>query len=114
MKLSENFNSNDHNAVIVIIGSTPGRRDQLVELLNTLGKFSVYGTFSEDEGVEKIKTLSRVDLVIISTRYTEGQRKRIHKFIHETTPLTRVSEPGWDYPYKDEDIAEDVKEKLGL
>lgn len=112
--LKEIVSSFEKAPVIIILSSTPFRCDQLIKLVRTIGELTVFGTLSEDEGIEKIKNTPTVDLVLISSRYTEGQRKRIHSFISENKPTIKLTEPGWDYPYKEETILSDIREKLGI
>ncbi|NBA85971.1 hypothetical protein GVN16_09380 [Emticicia sp. CRIBPO] len=112
--LTEIIATSENAPVIVLFGSTQLRREQLLNLIKPLGDITVYGTLSEDEGIRKVQTLPKVDLILIGGRYTEGQRVRIHKYLAATKPDIKVTEPGWDYPYKNDDIINDIKTKLAL
>lgn len=101
--------------VVVLFGGSPIRRQEVVELLGSIGDITVYGTLGEEEGMAKIEALNRkVDLVLIGGRYTPEQRTRIKKWIATNMLQTKVTQPGYDYPYSNESILNDVKLKLEL
>jgi hypothetical protein len=113
--LTSEYISNTANApVVVLFGGNPFRRDEVVNNLKQLGDISIYGALSEEEGMEKITSLPRVDLVLIGGRYLDEQRIRIRKFVAEHLLNTKISEPGVDYPYETEAINKDIKNKLNL
>lgn len=100
--------------VLVLFGGNPHRRDEVIRQMMTLPGVSIYGTLSEEEGIRKLKTLPRVDLVLIGGRYTDEQRVRIRDYVKTNLPGTPVTEPGYDYPYANDAILNDVKQKLKL
>ena len=114
MLLSEIISSNPQAPVLVIFGGNPHRRHEVLTMLKPLGDITMYGTLSEAEGLMKLQALPRVDLVLIGGRYDASQRKRIKSFVEKELPNTRVTQPGYDYPYENEVIQRDIKTKLGL
>jgi hypothetical protein len=100
--------------VVVLFGGNPLRRDEVVNLVKDMGSLTVYGTLDEEEGMARIESLPKVDLIIIGGRYTEEQRLRIKSFAFHHMPGTRPSEPGWEYPYQNEAIKTDIKLKLNI
>ncbi|GAA4354033.1 hypothetical protein GCM10023185_15290 [Hymenobacter saemangeumensis] len=101
-------------AVIVLFGGNPHRRQEVMQLLAALGPFTVFGSLSEAEGMELLRTLPAVDLVLIGGRYSEEQRQRIRAYVHDKLPRAKISEPGHAYPYENSAIAADVARKIGL
>jgi hypothetical protein len=115
MELVKEIISDDINAkVIVIFGSNPYLRDQVVRSLGTLGNVSVYGTLNEIEGMEKINSLPKVDLLLIGRAYSEEQRIRIKAFVKNNLPNTKVAEPGIDFSVENGGVEKNVKLQLGL
>jgi hypothetical protein len=114
MLLTESITKSENAPVVVLFGGNPFRRDEVVKLVQSIGEINIYGALSEEEGLAKIKSLSRVDLVLIGGRYSTEQRKRIRKFVYEELPTTKITEPGFEYPYENEAIKNDIKLKLGL
>ena len=113
--LQSEYISNDIAApVVVLFGGNPLRRDEVIDHLKQLGDITIYGTLSEEEGLDKIKSLPKVDLVLIGGRYSEEQRVRIRKFVTEYLPQTKMSEPGVEFPYETEAINRDIRLKLFL
>jgi hypothetical protein len=112
MLLSEIISKNPDAPVVVLFGGNPMRRDEVIQSLKTIGDITIYGTLSEEEGMEKIKTLPKVDLVLIGGRYTDEQRIRIRKYVSQQMPNTKLTEPGYDYPYENVAIMKNVMEKL--
>ncbi len=105
----------DANAkVVVLFGGNPNRRDEVIRILIQLKTISIYGTLSEEEGMRKISELKKVDLVLIGGKYSEEQRIRIRSFVRAKLPDTKITEPGYDYPYDNNEILKDVKNKLQL
>ncbi len=100
--------------VVVLFGGNPLRRVEVIDHLKQLGELTIYGTLSEEEGLAKIQSLPKVDLVLIGGRYTEEQRRRIRKFVAENRPLTKISEPGVEFPYEIDAINRDIRLKLFL
>ncbi len=114
MLLSEHISVNNTAPVLLLFGGNPLRRDEVINQLKQLGDLTIYGTLSEEEGMKKITTLSKVDLVIIGGRYSDEQRIRIRKFVAENLPYTKISEPGVQYPYETNAINLDISIKLNL
>ena len=114
MLTSEYISNNAAAPIIVLFGGNPFKRDEVINHLKQLGDITVYGTLSEEEGIKKITTLPKVDLVIIGGRYSAEQRIRIRKFVAENLPQTKMSEPGVDYPYETEAINNDIRLKLNI
>jgi hypothetical protein len=114
MLITEYISNNADAPVIVLLGGNPFRRDEVINHLKHLGDITIYGTLSEEEGIEKITALPKVDLVIIGGRYAVDQRIRIRKFVAEHLPQTKMSEPGVDYPYETEAINNDIRLKLNI
>ncbi len=98
--ISENKNAK----VLVVFGGNEYRRDEIISLLSSIPDLTIYGTLSEQEGIQKIKSLNTVDLILIGGRYTANQRETIKKFIAEYSNQILVTEPGVDYPYSNENI----------
>lgn len=111
---SEFLHSDPHAPVVVIFGGNPEMRHHVVSMLEEFDKVSVFATLSEEEGIEKLRTLPKVDFVLIGGRYTTAQRVRIRQFVKEHLPHAFLSEPGIDYPYGDEGVKADMISKLGL
>ncbi len=115
MELVKEIISEDNNSkVILIFGSNPYLRDQVVRSLSTLGNCSVYGTLSEEEGMIKINGLPEIDLVLIGRAYSQEQRLRIKAFVKYNLPNTKVAEPGIDFSVENYGVEENVKHLLGL
>ncbi len=114
-KLKSEFIHKDPNApIMVIFGGNAEMRDHLVGMLSDFNKVTVYATLSEEEGMQRLKTLQKVNFVLIGGRYDEEQRVRIRKYVNENMPGTFTSEPGIDYPYGDEGVKNDLTVKLKL
>jgi hypothetical protein len=100
--------------VAVLFGGSPVRRAEVVTLFSELGDITIYGTLSEEEGIEKLQSLEKVDLVLIGGRYDNEQRKRIKQFVDLNFPNAKITEPGFSYTYRNDLIKKDVIEKLDL
>lgn len=100
--------------VMVVFGGNAEMRNQVVGMLEDFGRVSVFAALSEDEGLQYLKTLPRVDFVLIGGRYAEDQRIRIRKATADTWPQAFTSEPGIDYTYGDAGVIADLKRKLNL
>ncbi len=114
MLTSEYISRKSAAPIIVLFGGNPLRRDEVINHLKQLGDISIYSTLSEEEGIEKISNLTKVDLVLIGGRYSTERRIRIRKFVSEHLPQTKISEPGVDYPYDTIAINNDIRLKLNL
>lgn len=114
MLLSEIISEQTNAPVLVLFGGNPYRRDEVIRLLQSVGDISIYGVLSEEEGMEKLKTLPKVDLVLIGGRYSMEQRIRIREHVRLQLVNTKITEPGVDYPYENMAIQAEVKAKLGI
>jgi hypothetical protein len=114
MLLSEIISSKPNAPVLILFGGNPYRRDEVIRLTQSVGDITIYGVLSEEEGMEKINTLAKVDLVLIGGRYSQEQRIRIRAYVKQHMPNTKITEPGFDYPYENEAIKTDIKKKLGI
>ncbi len=112
--LSEIIDKTENAPVMVIFGGNPHRRHEVLQLLQGIGRITAYGVLSEEEGFEKMASLAKIDLVLIGGRYTNEQRIRIREYVRTHLPQTKMTEPGFDYPYQNEAIINDVKLKLGI
>ena len=100
--------------VVVLFGGNPLRRHEVLELIVSIGGITAYGALSEEEGLSRVKSLPKVDLVLIGGRYSEAQRFRIRKQVKELYPTIPFSEPGWMYPYTNAEILKDIRQKLSI
>jgi hypothetical protein len=113
MNLFTEYISAEANAkILLLFGGNIERRHEIILLLQPLTNLSVVGALSEEEGLEKIQTLAKVDMVLIGGRYTEEQRVRIRNFIHTNYPTVQLTEPGVDYPYSNEAIFTNVQKMI--
>lgn len=112
--VSEMVSKNPNAKVLVMFGGNPLKRAEVIQELSSIGDISIYGTLSEEEGYAKIKSLPKVDLVLIGGRYEDVQRLRIRQFMKEHLPQVPLTEPGIDYAYKNEVIWHKVKSLLAL
>jgi hypothetical protein len=114
-KLKSQFIHKNPNApVMVIFGGNPEMRDHVVGMLEEFNKVTVFATLSEEEGMQGLRSLPKVNLVLIGGRYNEAQRIRIRTYVKEHLPGTFISEQGIDYPYGDEGVKNDLSKKLHL
>ena len=112
-KLRSAYIAPEANAkIVVLFGGNPNRRDEVIRLLMLLTTISIYGTLSEEEGMKKMRELKKVDLVLIGGKYSDEQRIRIRSLVKTQWPTTYISEPGYDYPYGNNEILRDVESKL--
>ncbi|NBC65193.1 MAG: hypothetical protein GVY07_05940 [Bacteroidetes bacterium] len=113
MSLIDKIEGSKHAPIIVLFGGSPYRRDEVIRLLSQLGDVTVYGTLSEEKGIEKINELDqKVDVVLIGGRYSTEQRKRIKRWVNENIPGTKISQPGVEFPYSNETITADIRQKI--
>lgn len=112
--VKEIISEHDNAKVIVIFGSNPYMRDQVVRSLSTLGNVSVYGTLSEKEGMEKVSSLHKVDLLLIGRAYTQEQRIRIKSLVKSNLPNTKVAEPGIDFSVENYGVEGNIRRLLSL
>jgi hypothetical protein len=116
MTLLREYISPASNApVIVLFGGNPARMNEVVSLIqDKLKTVTAIGNFSEEEGLNKLRTLNKVDLVLIGGRYSQDQRIRIKNFLQEHFPGVETTEPGHQYPYDNTEILNDIRKKLNL
>lgn len=115
MELESQIIDKNHNApVIILFGGSPIRWQEVLDLISEIGNLTIYGTLSEEEGISKLQGLDKVDLVLIGGRYDEIQRNRIRNFVSLNFPKAQITEPGYDYPYDNLRIKEDIKIKLKI
>ena len=113
MELKSEFIHPDPKApVAVIFGGSPHMRDGVIRVFEQWGKATVYGTLSEEEGLQKLGALEKVHLVLIGGRYTAEQRVRIKAAAKRMHPYLQTSEPGFDYAYDHRLMLADVERKL--
>lgn len=112
--VSEIIDKDENAPVMVIFGGNPFRRHEVLQLIQSLSGITAYGVLSEEEGMQRLKTLPKTDLVLIGGRYTDEQRIRIRKYINTHLPKAKTTEPGYDYPYNNAAITADIKEKLRI
>ena len=116
MTLIREYIASETNApVMVIFGGNPERMNEVVSMIrDSLKTVTAIGNFSEDEGLSKLSTLEKVDLVLIGGRYSEEQRVRIRSYLKRHFPGVATTEPGYQYPYDNAEILEDIKKKLRI
>jgi hypothetical protein len=107
--LAEYISDNPNAKTLLLFGGNVERRHQIITLLQPIQNLSVYGALSEDEGIEHLQALPKVDVVLIGGRYSEEQRTRIRSFIHKNYPSIKITEPGYHYPYSNAAIFENVQ-----
>ncbi len=105
---SEHVSENKNATILVVFGGNQERRDDIINLLMTIENLSIYGTLSEEAGIEKIKELGKVDIVLIGGRYTGLQRDNIKNFINKNYPTAHTTEPGIRYLYSNENIFNEI------
>ncbi len=110
VNLFTEYISNEVNSkTVLLFGGNIERRHEIILLLQPLSNVSVYVALSEEEGIEKLQTLSKIDVILIGGRYTEEQRVRIRNFVHSNYPDVKITEPGYHYPYNNEAIFNSIK-----
>jgi hypothetical protein len=112
--LSEYVSPAENAKVVVLFGGNPNRLDEVIRLLMQLNTLTIYGSLSEEDGMRKIKELKKVDLILIGGKYSNEQRMSIRSFVKAKLPNTKITEPGYDYPYSNDGILNDVLSKLQL
>ncbi|MGV3596546.1 MAG: hypothetical protein ACO1PI_01690 [Bacteroidota bacterium] len=111
--LVEKYISENPNArVLVLFGGNPIRRDEVIRHLKTIPDLSIIGTLSEEEGINTLEQLPKVDIVLIGGRYSTEQRIRIKSFIVDKYPHIKITEPGIDYPYAEDLIRAHVAKMI--
>jgi hypothetical protein len=107
--ISEHIAAGTAAKILVIFGGNVIRRDEIVRLLMPIDGLTIYATLSEEEGMEKMKRLEKVDVVLIGGRYTPEQRKNIKNYAGLQHPNAIITEPGVDYEYSNQSIFEHVR-----
>lgn len=97
----------ENAAVIVIFGGSPLRRHQVLSLIQRIGGITAYAALSEPEGMEMLRSY-QADVVLIGGRYSAEQRARIKNYVSLSLPSAKVTEPGYDYHYSDENIKQAI------
>lgn len=116
MTLIREYIAPQENApVLVLFGGNPDRMNEVVSLIrDSLKTVTAIGNFSEEEGLKKLSTLKKVDLILIGGRYSEEERIRIRHYLKEHFPGVATTEPGYQYPYDNTEILKDIRNKLDL
>ncbi len=116
MTLIREFFAPQENApVMVLFGGNPERMNEVVSMIrDSLKTVTAIGNFSEEEGLKKLSTLIKVDLVLIGGRYSEEERIRIRNYLKQHFPGVQTTEPGHQYPYDNTEILKDINVKLNL
>jgi 4,5-DOPA dioxygenase extradiol len=105
--------STEANAkILLLFGGNIERRHEIISLLQPLINLSVYGALSEEEGMEMLQQLNKVDLVLIGGRYSDEQRIRIRAFLQNNYPAIQLTEPGVDYAYSNDAIFATIQNML--
>jgi hypothetical protein len=114
-ELLAEFISKEVNAkTLLLFGGNVERRHEIISLLQPLTNLTVYGALSESEGIEQLKELKTVDFVLIGGRYSEAERIRIRAFLHKNYPEIKITEPGYEYTYSNENILMHLQNLLNL
>jgi hypothetical protein len=112
-ELFSEYISTEANAkTLLLFGGNVERRHEIISLLNPLTDLSVFGALSETEGMDMLKQLETVDIVLIGGRYTEEERIRIRSFVKSQYPHIKITEPGFEYRYSNENIFQQVQSIL--
>ncbi len=106
---AEHHSKSINAKTLVVFGGNEERRNEIITLLMPIENLNIYGTLSQEEGIEKLKSLDKVDIVLIGGRYTLGQREKIKNFISEHDSQIKTTEPGIDYTYSNENIFNHIK-----
>ena len=83
-------------------------------MFRAVGGITAHGALSEEEGMALLRSLPRVNLVLIGGRYDEAQRTRIRAWVREMLPETPITEPGHTYAYDNDAITAEVTRLLRL
>lgn len=101
--------------IVVLFGGSPVMRDQVINNLSILGDITIYGTLSENEGIEKLTHLNgAANVALIGGRYSEEQRTRIKNWVLRNSPNTDVIEAGRNGLHGQKEISNYLKTKLNL
>ncbi len=107
--LDKHISSSPSAKVMVLFGGSPYRRDQVIRNLRTIENLSIIGALSEEDGVDLLKNLPQVDIVLIGGRYDAHQRQRIKTHLDRNLPAVELTQPGLEYPYEDDLIYQKIK-----
>ncbi len=114
MILIEQITGTKDAPTVLLFGGSPLRRLEIIKLITTLGNISIIGTLSEEEGIETLRKIQKIDLVLIGGAYSEEQRIRIKDFIADHDKHIKITEPGVEYVYSNQNIADAIVDKLKL
>ncbi len=114
MILIEQITGTKDAPTVLLFGGSPLRRLEILKLITTLGNISIIGTLSEEEGIETLKDTQKIDLVLIGGAYTQEQRIRIKSFLADHDRYIKITEPGVEYTYSNQNIKEAIIDKLKL
>ena len=64
--------------------------------------------------MQLLKSLPKINLVLIGGRYTDEQRIRIRQYVKQHLTNVQITEPGNQYPYDNSEIIKDIRKKLNL
>jgi hypothetical protein len=94
---------------IILFGGNKQRRIEVTDVIHSIrDDIKVYGALSEEEGMQLLELIKDIDIVLIGGRYTIAQRKRICDYILEFIPDTKITQPGFEYPYSNENIKQHI------
>jgi len=115
MKLTSQRKETQNAPTIVLFGGSPVRREEVKNHIMSIGKLTVIGTLSEEEGMLALQRLGeKVDLILIGGAYTIAQRNRIKAWARQHIPNVKISEPGFEFAYSNQSIVNDIKFKLNI
>jgi hypothetical protein len=110
--ITEYVSTDEKAKTLLLFGGNAERRHEIISLLQPLTNLSVFGVLSEVEGIEKMKTLAKVDFLLIGGRYNEEERVRIRSFIHTNYPGVQITEPGYHYAYSNQAIFNNIQKMV--
>lgn len=99
---------------VVVLGKTAARMDEVIRLLRDMGGISAYGTFTEEEALQRIDTVQRLGAVLLGGAIEEETRLRVRNELALRNPAVPTCEPGKQFAYSDENIVADIRMKLGF
>jgi hypothetical protein len=114
MLMKETISPDPQAPSVVVFGKTAGRMDEVIRFIRDIGGVSAYGTFTEAEALQRIKTVPRLGVVLLGGSVEEAARLHIREELSRNHPGVLTSEPGQQYPYSDENIVADIQVKLGV
>jgi DNA-binding NarL/FixJ family response regulator len=106
--ISEYISDYPNSKMLVLFGDDPNRRDEVVRMLKSIDGLSIYGTLSEEEGMQKLMELGQVEIVLIDGNYSDDQRQRIRYFVKQNFPDAKITEPDQEYSYDNQSIIDQI------